>query len=398
MSTSRFSQINGENDRSVAVRLLGPLPKGSDDDEELLSKNNSSTILQFSLSGGGIGDKCRYLTGGDAEVAIWEKLWNLHKNRTEWLSYDVLLAPHHCSWHSISYDSQTELGGNAKVCMDAFNALSRARDGATIVASSVAIKDDGNDPPSIRAKQEYQKIVKSVSGDFKCVGEHPSERSLDILEIEITMVRSENTRWDRSNYRCRKFASNRVPTTSPWIGNSMASLNNSAAISRSLAAISRHRAIFQISQPEFDSTTQETVVDVTFTVNLPSEWKKKGESPSGVRCKEIVRLEFPKQYPVFPPRLTLRKDFSKNFPHILRILDDGTPVPCIYDGEVTELLHQRGFIGIVNQIMSWLERAAFNELLDTNQGWEPVRRDHLENIISCRFRNSPQSCKRKWRT
>ena len=183
----RFSQINGENDKSVAVRLLGPLPKGSDDDEELLSKNNSSTILQFSLSGGGIGDKCRYLTGGDAEVAIWEKLWNLHKNRTEWLSYDVLLAPHHCSWHSISYDSQTELGGNAKVCMDAFNALSRARDGATIVASSVAIKDDGNDPPSIRAKQEYQKIVKSVTGDFKCVGEHPSERSLDILEIEITM-------------------------------------------------------------------------------------------------------------------------------------------------------------------------------------------------------------------
>ena len=183
----RFSQINGENDTSVAVRLLGPLPKGSDDDEELLSKNNSSTILQFSLSGGGISDKCRFLTGGDAEVAIWEKLWSLHKNRTEWLSYDVLLAPHHCSWHCISYDSQTELGGNAKVCMDAFNALSRARDGATIVASSVVIKDDGNDPPSIRAKQEYQKIVKSVSGDFKCVGEHPSERSLDILEIEITI-------------------------------------------------------------------------------------------------------------------------------------------------------------------------------------------------------------------
>ena len=93
----------------------------------------------------------------------------------------------------------------------------------------------------------------------------------------------------------------------------MASLKNSAAISRSLAAISEHPAISQISQPEFDAATQNTVVDVTFTINLPSEWKKKGESPSGVRCKEIVRLNFPKQYPVFPPRLTLRKDFSKNF-------------------------------------------------------------------------------------
>ena len=119
----------------MTVRLLGPLPKADDDDEEVLSKNNSSTILQFSLAGGGIPDKCRFLTGGDTEVAIWEKLWQRHRRHADWLSYDILQTPHHCSWHSLSYDSWSDLGEDAEVCEDARNALSQARSGATIVSS-----------------------------------------------------------------------------------------------------------------------------------------------------------------------------------------------------------------------------------------------------------------------
>ena len=34
-----FSRINGETDQSMNARLLGPLPKGDDDDEDTLSKN-----------------------------------------------------------------------------------------------------------------------------------------------------------------------------------------------------------------------------------------------------------------------------------------------------------------------------------------------------------------------
>lgn len=183
-----FSRVNGQNDRSMTARLLGPLPKEEDDDEEVLSKNNSSTILQFSLAGAGnhVADKCRFLTGGDAEVAIWEKLWQRHRWRYEWLSYDILQAPHHCSWHSLSHDSWSELGEKAEVCEDARNALSQARDGATIVASSDPIKDDGNDPPCIRARREYVGIVGNVNGSFRCVGEYPSEGSPGVMEFEVT--------------------------------------------------------------------------------------------------------------------------------------------------------------------------------------------------------------------
>ena len=181
-----FSRINGKTDASVEARLLGPLPKITDDDDETLSKNNSSTILRFSLAGGGIADKCRFLTGGDAEVAIWERLWQRHSTHPTWLSYDILQTPHHCSWHSLSHDSWSEMGEEAKVSPDARDALAQARSGATIVASSNAIKDDDNDPPCIRAKREYEDIANSVGGSFECVGERPSEKSPGVMEFEIT--------------------------------------------------------------------------------------------------------------------------------------------------------------------------------------------------------------------
>ena len=182
---TEFSIVNGKNDSSMTARLLGPLPKDDDDDEEVLAKNNSSTILRFSLAGGSIADKCRFLTGGDAGVAIWEKLWKRHGQRKSWLSYDILLSPHHCSWRSLSHDSWSEKGKDAEVSTGARNALGQARSGATIVASSKPVKDDKNDPPCIRAKQEYVKIVDGVSGTFKCVGEEPSEATPDVMEFEI---------------------------------------------------------------------------------------------------------------------------------------------------------------------------------------------------------------------
>ena len=180
-----FSIVNGEKDDSLCILLLAPLPVGDDDDENLLSKNNSSTILRLSLSGDGIEDKCRVLTDGDAEVAIWERVWERNKDQKDNLTYDILLVPHHCSWHSLSYDSWSELGEEAEVSEDALAALSQARDGATIVASSEPIKDNDNDPPCIRAKREYEEILEEVSGCFRCVGEYPNEENPQVMEFEI---------------------------------------------------------------------------------------------------------------------------------------------------------------------------------------------------------------------
>lgn len=178
---SVFSRINGQHDETFSARLLAPRPKSSDEtEEEARAKNRSSTILNLAVAGQEVAGAGRFLTGGDAEVAIWEKLWQRHRNHAEWLAYDLLQTPHHCSWHSLSYDSWSKMREDAKVCEDARKALSQARDGAIIIASSCPIRDDDDDPPCVRAKREYEEIAKNAGGSFRCVGDSP-----DMLVYEI---------------------------------------------------------------------------------------------------------------------------------------------------------------------------------------------------------------------
>lgn len=181
------TKLNRVTSGTFEGRLLAPILQSDDEElEELLGKNHSSVVLRFSIRGGGILDKCRFLTGGDAEVAIWERLWGKHGTyQADWLSYDILQAPHHCSWHSLSYDSYSTFGEDAKVCDDARSALAQIRKGAIVVSSSKAIDPDEADPPSDRAKREYISIVDDKSDRFICVADvwEDEERA---LQYEIT--------------------------------------------------------------------------------------------------------------------------------------------------------------------------------------------------------------------
>jgi hypothetical protein len=189
--------INDSRDNTFKCRILGPAPKADlDEDEEKLGKNHSSVIANIELasSDGFLANKARFLFGGDAEVVCWEHLWQrLYSSfsildHTDWLSYDILLAPHHCSWRSLSHDSWSDCkkaDKKAEVSDDAHSALSQAKDDAFIIASTNAILDDDNDPPCIGAKREYRKIVNDVDGQFKCVDDHKHKGENVPLEIHI---------------------------------------------------------------------------------------------------------------------------------------------------------------------------------------------------------------------
>ena len=180
------TKVNGSFDSSMTARLLGPVAKfDSEEEEEALAKNRSSVILRFDLKSVINNAACRFLTAGDAEVAVWERLWIEHHQHPDWLQYDILQTPHHCSWRSLSDDSWRELGRQAKVSEYARKALSQARYGAVIVASCKPISAEDSDPPCIRAKQEYEAIAKEVSGSFKCTGEYPTKTSPSTMEFEI---------------------------------------------------------------------------------------------------------------------------------------------------------------------------------------------------------------------
>ena len=156
----------------------------------------------------------------------------------------------------------------------------------------------------------------------------------------------------------------------------------SEPLQRALALVYIHPGVSHVSTPVLNESSGGVfTVDVTFVVSLPSEWRACGESPSKVRSKEIVRFYFPSNFPISPPELALRSDFNRNLPHMQPWLTNGRPVPCIYDGDLTEFLHQEGMVGILNQTAAWLEHAALGTLIDPEQGWEPVRRDSFKDYL-----------------
>lgn len=181
-----IATICGKSDASFEAVLLAPLAISDDDDEEeLLSKNNSSVITQFTFAIDSTTNAAQYLFGGDAEVAIWEKIWAEYSTTPELLSYDILIAPHHCSWRSLSHDSWSDKGDDAVVSEDARSALANPNAGAFILASSKAVVDDENDPPCIRAKDEYQSIVNAtgINGEFRCLADEKGDKP---FKMEIT--------------------------------------------------------------------------------------------------------------------------------------------------------------------------------------------------------------------
>lgn len=179
-----ITSINGLAQSNFEVRVLAPMLASDDAEDEVLSKNDSSIIMRFRLGKNSDSDACRFLTGGDAGVAIWEKIWNLYKDKIDWLVYDVLLSPHHCSWRVLSWDSWSELHEKAQVSADARCALAQARRGGKVIASSKVITDEDSDPPCIRAKTEYLAILAEAGGgtEFICVADGAGDEP---LELEI---------------------------------------------------------------------------------------------------------------------------------------------------------------------------------------------------------------------
>ncbi|WP_242560034.1 MULTISPECIES: metallohydrolase [Pandoraea] len=181
-----ITTICGSHEPNFEGVLLAPLRASDEEEDEVLSKNESSVIMNYAIGVKRAPKAVKFLSGGDAEVAIWERQWNRHKDEPELLEYNLLSAPHHCSWHSLSSDSWRDLGRKAKVNESARAALAQALPGAQIVASSKEVLDDKKDPPCIRAQEEYEDIAANVDGKFWCTGEYLSPDQPELLIFEVS--------------------------------------------------------------------------------------------------------------------------------------------------------------------------------------------------------------------
>src|ERR1700719_423092 len=152
-------------------------------------------------------------------------------------------------------------------------------------------------------------------------------------------------------------------------------------IDRALRVIAAHPHVVSISNDEINSNTRTRQVGVAIRLGLPNAWMADGHSPNGIRSIEPVTFLFPASFPLKAPTLRLRADFDRSLAHVRPGEPGDRPEPCVFEGNLTELLQHQGVAGIINQVVVWLENAALERLINPGQGWEPVRRDGLRDFI-----------------
>ena len=127
-------------------------------------------------------------------------------------------------------------------------------------------------------------------------------------------------------------------------------------------------------------------VRLDIKVEMPLHMKAAGVSDSGVQVCEPVEVDLPERYPWQSPRFYLREDFPRSFPHLMPF--SKRPRPCLVDGNQDEYFLQFGLIEsgifhLVSQLAAWLRKAAIGNLIDPKQGWEPMLRRDLRQVVEC---------------
>ncbi|QOI95899.1 ComEC/Rec2 family competence protein [Aeromonas salmonicida] len=187
LDSSFIADKSGIDDNSLTARLLGPADRVEVTDEDVLQKNDSSAIINFGLTEES-GNIVNFLNGGDAGVGCWRYLNKRMEqdSNTDYLKYDILQAPHHCSWRSLSEDSESdceEKGIEPKVDQDAYDSLSHANEEALIISSSNTFGD--NTPPSKKARKKYKEVLKDKNGIFYCVADSKKGGKQTSLMVEL---------------------------------------------------------------------------------------------------------------------------------------------------------------------------------------------------------------------
>ena len=153
------------------------------------------------------------------------------------------------------------------------------------------------------------------------------------------------------------------------------------AIRRGITLLAAHPSVDEVIKIYKDENTHCVEATIRIRLGFPNQWLAEGSSPNGVFSVESVTFSFSPNFPTNAPIVKLRDDFDRSLAHVQPGSLEGPVLPCLYEGDLNELLLNQGLGAILDQAVSWLEKAAFDSLIDPNQGWEPVRRDTLEDFI-----------------
>lgn len=149
------------------------------------SRNNTSLSLHIKLTEGTATGKAFIF--GDREYPTVKQIFDvtIENQREEYLYWDILLAPHHCSKKVMYWkDEDAEEESLKQDILDQFETY--RQDGGYLIASARSdfTDGDGHLPPSLKARKRYESIVEA--GHFLCTHERPSKTGPEPIKFELT--------------------------------------------------------------------------------------------------------------------------------------------------------------------------------------------------------------------
>lgn len=150
-----------------------------DTDDKWGERNDTSVVLQARFDVDGVVDAGCAIFGGDAGAATWEKI--LERSKDDTLQWDLLLAPHHCSW---TFFSELPYKDNKEPAKDSLKVLDKRRVGARVISSCKPIIDNDDNPPHWAAAKLYKNAVGAEN--FHVTSETPSKKRPLPIEFAIS--------------------------------------------------------------------------------------------------------------------------------------------------------------------------------------------------------------------
>ena len=146
---NEVDEIDGDTKNDFRFFIHAPFKADIDSDDG--ERNNTSIVLQARFTVDGVADACLAILGGDANYRVWERI--VKESDDDTLAWDLLLAPHHCSWTFFSESGVSEPNEESKTLLE------KGREGARVIASCKPFKRGEVPPPSFEARKEYIEIV-----------------------------------------------------------------------------------------------------------------------------------------------------------------------------------------------------------------------------------------------
>lgn len=165
-----ISEINGSSCRYFEIFIHAPFKDDIDGED----RNMTSVAFQLRFkSDNKKKDIARVFLGGDTEWRVIDKIMN-KTNDDDYLKWDLMEAPHHCSYKFFADDRETAPN------QASLDFLNKSEDGAFVVSSSKVVKKNSDNPPCHKAKNRYTDRV-GESNFFCTSGEKDDDTETPIV-------------------------------------------------------------------------------------------------------------------------------------------------------------------------------------------------------------------------